>query len=186
MKSKGRELVALQSKHGVSVIEPTTGEEIWSFDKGASTIPSSAWSDQGLILIPSDGITALKIPTNGDKPNQIWKDNKLKPGTGSPAIIDQKVYVVNNANVLTCASIEKGEILWRLRLKGPFSSSPVVTSDHLFVFSETGLGQIIRLGGSTGEVIETIDLEDTILSTPALAKDGLFVRSDNMLWKLSE
>lgn len=186
MKSDERELVALQSKHGVSVIEPTTGEEIWSFDKGASTIPSSAWSDQGLILIPSDGITALKIPTDGDHPDQIWKDNKLKPGTGSPAVIDQKVYVVNSANVLTCASIKKGEILWRLRLKGPFSSSPVVTSDHLFIFSEYGLGQIIRLGGSTGEVIDTIDLEDTILCTPALGKDGVFVRSDKMLWKLSD
>lgn len=184
VKSKGRELVVLQSKEGVSVIEPRTGENIWSYEKGASTIPSSAWSDLGLILIPSDGMTALKIPGDGDEPERIWSDNKLKPGTGSPAIVGEKVYVVNNANVLTCASLKGGEIHWRLRLKGPFSSSPVATNDHLFVFSESGLGQIVRLGESTGEVIETIDLEDTILSTPALSEDAVFIRSDKKLWKL--
>ena len=184
MREKGREIVALQSKDGLSVIEPSSGEEIWSFDEGASTIPSSAWSQQGLVLVPSNGLTALKMNATGERPEKVWTDNKLRPGTGSPTVVKDKVYVVNGANVLTCAEITSGKILWRLRLKGPVSSSPVANSDRLFLFSETGLGQVVGLDKSEGEVIGTVDLEDTILCTPALAPDGLFVRSDNKLWKL--
>ena len=184
MRTKGREIVALQSKDGLSAIEPSSGEEIWSFDGGASTIPSSAWSQQGLVLVPSNGLTALKMNATGERPEKVWTDNKLKPGTGSPTVVQDKVYVVNGANVLSCAEITSGKILWRLRLKGPVSSSPVANSDRLFLFSETGLGQVVGLGKSEGKVIGTVDLEDTILCTPALASDGLFVRSDNKLWKL--
>tara|TARA_B100001057_G_scaffold365147_1_gene368216 strand:+ start:780 stop:1976 length:1197 start_codon:yes stop_codon:yes gene_type:complete len=184
MRTMGREIVALQSKDGLTAIEPSSGEEIWSFDGGASTIPSSAWSQQGLVLVPSNGLTALKMNATGERPEKVWTDNKLKPGTGSPTVVQDKVYVVNGANVLSCAEITSGKILWRLRLKGPVSSSPVANSDRLFLFSETGLGQVVGLGKSEGKVIGTVDLEDTILCTPALASDGLFVRSDNKLWKL--
>ena len=180
----GREVVVLQSKDGISAIEPNSGEQIWSFDEGASTIPSSAWSGKDILVVPSNGLTALRINQNGIRPETLWKDNKLKPGTPSPSIIDDKTYVINNANVLTCASLENGEILWRLRLKGPLSGSPVMSEKHLFVFSETGLGQIVRLGDSTGEVIRTIELDDTILCTPALTREGVFIRSDKKLWKL--
>jgi outer membrane protein assembly factor BamB len=184
MRTKGREIVALQSKDGLSAIEPSSGEEIWSFDEGASTIPSSAWSQQGLVLVPSNGLTALKMNATGERPEKVWTDNKLKPGTGSPTVVKDKVYVVNGANVLSCAEITSGKILWRLRLKGPVSSSPVANSDRLFLFSETGLGQVVGLDKPEGEVVGTVDLEDTILCTPALASDGLFVRSDKKLWKL--
>ena len=184
MREKGREIVALQSKDGLSAIEPSSGEEIWSFDEGASTIPSSAWSQQGLVLVPSNGLTALKMNATGERPEKVWTDNKLKPGTGSPTVVKDKVYVVNGANVLSCSEITSGKILWRLRLKGPVSSSPVANSDRLFLFSETGLGQVVGLDKPEGEVVGTVDLEDTILCTPALASDGLFVRSDKKLWKL--
>ena len=99
-------------------------------------------------------------------------------------MVKDKVYVVNSANVLSCAEVASGKILWRLRLKGPVSSSPVATSDRLFLFSETGLGQVVDLKSSTGQLLGTVDLEETILCTPALANDGLFVRSDKTLWKI--
>ena len=184
MREQGREIVALQSKDGISAIEASSGEEIWSFEGGASTIPSSAWSGQGLVLVPSNGLTALKANSTGERPEQIWNENKLKPGTGSPTVVKDKVYVVNSANVLSCAEVASGKILWRLRLKGPVSSSPVATSDRLFLFSETGLGQVVDLKSSTGQLLGTVDLEETILCTPALANDGLFVRSDKTLWKI--
>ena len=184
MREQGREIVALQSKDGISAIEASSGEEIWSFEGGASTIPSSAWSGQGFVLVPSNGLTALKANSTGERPEQIWNENKLKPGTGSPTVVKDKVYVVNSAERLSCAEVASGKILWRLRLKGPVSSSPVATSDRLFLFSETGLGQVVDLKSSTGQLLGTVDLEETILCTPALANDGLFVRSDKTLWKI--
>jgi hypothetical protein len=94
--------------------------------------------------------------------------------------------VINKANVLTCAKIKTGEILWRMRVQGPASGSPVATASHLYFFNEDGLGQIIKLGETEGKVVSTIDLGETILCTPALAQSALFLRSDKHLWKISQ
>ena len=137
-------------------------------------------------MIPSNGLTALDEPSEGKDPKQIWRNNKLAPGTGSPAVSGNQVFVINRANVLTSASIQTGEINWRLRIKGPVSGSPVVTDKLLFVFNEEGLCQVVDIENKgEAKVINEIDLKDTILCTPAADDDSLFVRSDKNLWKLS-
>ena len=177
--------VALQSKDGIAVIDPVSGEDQWTFQQGASTIPSSTVNGD-IILVPSNGLTALQSRPDGKSHTQLWQDNKLGPGTASPTISGNKFYVINKANVLTCAQVDSGEIIWRMRLKGPMSGSPITTSKHLFVFNEDGLGQFIRLGEKEGEEVATVQLEETILCTPGVAKGSLYVRSDKSLWKLSD
>ncbi|MBT3635762.1 MAG: PQQ-binding-like beta-propeller repeat protein [Opitutae bacterium] len=177
--------VALQSMKGVAVIDPKTGKDQWIYEDGAATIPSSTVLGS-TILVPSNGLTALQARGDGKSHTQLWRDNKLGPGTGSPSISGDKFYVINKANVLTCAEIKTGKIIWRMRLKGPVSSSPVSTKTHLFVFNEEGLGQVVQLGGEEGKTVRSIDLKETILCTPAVSKGALYVRSDSTLWKLSD
>ena len=64
-------------------------------------------------------MTALQARPDGKSHTQLWQDNKLGPGTGSPSISGYNFYVINKANVLTCAEIKTGKIIWRMRLKGP-------------------------------------------------------------------
>jgi len=177
--------VALQSMKGIAVIDPKTGKDQWLYEDGASTIPSSTVKGSA-ILVPSNGLTALQVRPDGKSHTQLWRDNKLGPGTGSPTISGDQFYVINKANVLTCAVIKTGEILWRMRLKGPFSGSPVATQKHLFVFNEAGMGQVVRLGEDEGKIVHSIDLEETILCTPAVSRGAMYVRSDGTLWKLSD
>ena len=178
-------LVGLQSKAGISFIEPSSGESVWNYLDGAATIPSSTIVRDNSVVVPSNGLTALQIPAAGKEPIQIWRNNKLAPGTGSPAISGDKLFVINRANVLTSALTASGEIKWRLRLKGPISASPITTQNLLFVFSEEGVGQVVDISKEEGEIIQEIDLQDTILCTPAATKGALFLRSDHFLWKLS-
>ena len=66
------------------------------------------------------------------------------------------------------------------------SSSPVATREHLFVFNEEGLGQIVEIGPEEGKTVASVDLGETILCTPAVSGGALFVRSDKSLWRLSD
>ena len=183
-KESGKSLALLQSSAGVEAVEPKTGERAWNFGDGASTIPSSVVSG-GSILIPSNGLTVLR-PGTGAEPEQIWNDNRLSPGTASPLVVDGKVYVVNRAGVLQAADVTTGSLLWRLRLKGPFSSTPVAAGTKLVFFNEKGTAQIVDASGEEGEIIGEGDLGETILATPAVSGSDLFVRSDKHLWKISE
>ena len=102
----------------------------------------------------------------------------MAPGTGSPAISGNQVFVINRANVLTSASIKTGDINWRLRIKGPISSLIKQASHLLFIFSEEGLCQIIDIKeDSEAEVLKEIDLKKPFFALLLRIKD-VFVRSD--------
>jgi outer membrane protein assembly factor BamB len=176
--------VMLQSSKGLSVVQARTGEEVWSYGEGASTISSSVVVDD-VVYAVSGGITALPASTKAAQAEPIWRENRFRPSTASPVVYRDCLYTVNTAGVLTCADVKTRDIKWRVRLEGPISSTPVVADGHMFLFNEKGLGQIVKLG-ETGELVGSHDFGDTILCTPAIANDALYVRSDKHLWKISE
>ena len=180
----GKTLVALQSKEGIHAIDPANGKTEWAYQDGASTIPSSTPLGN-LLLVPSNGLTAIKPRHDGSTYTQLWRASTLRPKTASPTVTEEKLFNINGAGVLTCANLSQGETQWQLRLKGPFSGSPVATTTHVYHFNEQGLGQVVDTRGKEGKVISSIDLEETILCTPAISGGALYIRSDQHLWKLN-
>ncbi len=179
------DLALLQSSEGIAAIRPLTGDVVWKYTDGASTIPSSVVSD-GILYAVSNGITALKPPTDSASLEQIWRGGKLGPGTGSPLVYQGRLYSINNAGVLLSADLKTGEIKWQLRVAGPFSGSPVAAGGHLFVFNEKGEGHCVKLGDEAGELVSTGNLADEVfMCTPAISNGAIYVRSDQHLWKIS-
>lgn len=180
--SEGQTLVTLQSGKGVAAIEPATGKVVWNYTGGAATIPSGAVAN-GVLYVPSFGITALEPEPGQPAPKQLWRAGTLRPGMASPTVVGDRVYVVNDAGVLSCGATATGQRLWQLRLKGPISASPVVVGNTLLAVSEKGLIQAVDLSQPEGTVIGERDLGDTVLATPAVAHGALYVRSYSKLWK---
>jgi outer membrane protein assembly factor BamB len=178
------DVVAIQSSKGISAVFPKDGTTAWEYAGGASTIPSSAQAG-GLLVVPSNGLTALTPASAGAEPAIAWQNGQLQPATASPTVDGDKVYFLNGAGVLTAARLTDGERLWRLRLEGPFGGSPVVASGFLYIFSERGSGQCVDLRGDEGVVTGSIDLGEPIQCTPAISGDALYVRSDGRLWKIA-
>jgi outer membrane protein assembly factor BamB len=137
-----------------------------------------------VVYVPSHGVTALKPGTEGQSPNQLWRSGQLSPATASPVILNQKVFTLNNAGVLTAADAKDGKRLWQLRTKGPYSATPVGAGNLLYCVNEKGLLQVIDIAAPEGAVASELDLGKTILSTPAIANGAVYVRSDAKLWKL--
>ena len=173
--------VLLQSMNGVSAVEPSTGEERWTLETKCAVIPSLTVAGDTL-LVPGGGMTGWKL-RSGVAPEEAWKSSRLNLATASAVVHSGRIYAVTKS-VLKCADLETGDSHWDLRLTGPFSSSPVIAGDHLYVFNERGVGHVVRLGSDTGELVSENDLGETVLATPAIAHDSLFVRSDGHLWRL--
>ncbi len=180
--ASGKKLFGLQSKNGITAVEPRTGKTVWDYTGGASTVASSALSGS-VLYAPSQGLTALEFSDSGE-PKQLWRAGQLRPGTASPVIVGDKIFVMNDGGVLTCGELATGKRLWQLRLKGSFSSTPVAAGNRLLAVNEKGLTQLVDISKPEGEVVAELDLDQTILGTPSLADDGLYLRSDGRLWKL--
>ena len=180
-------LIALQSKNGIDAIRAADGSKAWSYDGGASTIPSSTLRG-GVLYVPSHGITALELNKADaeNTPKELWQSRRLSPGTGSPVVLGDKVFTTNKAGVLTAGNLKTGERLWQTRLKGPFSATHVATATHLYCVNETGLLQVVDTRGKEGEITGTLNLDDQILSSPAVGGGAIYVRSNAKIYKISE
>ncbi len=178
--------VALQSSRGLLGVDPASGATRWEYAAGASTIPSSVAAPDGTVYVPSFGITALRPEQGTVQPTQLWRNEQIGPGTGSPIVMGDRVYVINRAGVLSASDRFSGERLWRVRLEGPFSGSPVGWNETLYVVSERGLLQVVDVSGEEGQTIATLDLGTEVLCTPALAANAVFLRNDAALWKVVE
>jgi outer membrane protein assembly factor BamB len=180
----GKQQVALQSSAGVQMIEAETGREIWNYKGGASTIPSAALGE-GVLYVPSNGMTALAPEEPGREPRQVWRAAQLRPATPSPLVLKDRLYILNDGGILSCAELREGARLWQLRLKGPFTSSPVAAGKYLYVVNEKGLMQVVDPKEPEGQVLSEMDLGETILCTPSIAGHALYLRSDGHLWKIA-
>ena len=185
-KTPADDVVVLQSGKGLAAYHPQTGKQVWTFDEGCSTIPSTGVGGEYL-LVPSNGLTALKIDSTSKNPQKLWNEGKLGPGTPSPVVVDGHVYVLNKAGVLTCASVADGKTDWQLRVngKGGFCATPVVAGGNIYLFNEEGGSTVVKLGGEKGEIVGSGELGEQILCTPAISNGALYVRSHGHLIKIA-
>ncbi|MDG1894042.1 MAG: PQQ-binding-like beta-propeller repeat protein [Fuerstiella sp.] len=184
--AEGRPALALlQSSAGLSAVDPETGNVVWTFDNGASTIPSSLVVD-GTVVIPSNGLTTIKPSADGSAIESVWNASNLGPSTPSPVVINGLTITVNSAGALSAGDITTGERLWQLRLKGKFSGTPLASNGHLFFFNEAGYAFVVRPEKEKGKIVSELDLTETILASPAASDNAFYVRSDGHLWKFSE
>ncbi len=178
-------MVVLQSGEHLIAYDPQTGQEIWKHTAECERIPSSVIAGD-MLFVPSEGLTALRYIPDSDAPEVVWQDNKLGPGTASPIYYDGRLFSVKRGNILAAADAQTGELQWQLRLKGPFSGTPVIAGDKMYLFSEKGLAQVVDLTGEKGKIVHTAEFVDTILCSPAAVNGALYVRSDQHLWKIAE
>lgn len=186
-KGSDKSVVLLQSSEGLAAYDPQTGSLAWQFEEGCSTIPSSVSTD-GLVLVPSKGLTALRPKADG-KPEVVWQDARHSPSTPSPVVYKDKVYTVARGGVLKAGKLADGQLEWQVRLKGAFSGTPIAADDKLYLFNEEGLGQVVDLKdgvANDARVAEYNDLNEEILCTPAIADGAIYVRSNQNLWKLAK
>jgi outer membrane protein assembly factor BamB len=183
LRSGGTSTVALQSSKGILGIAPATGSELWNYEEGASTIPSSAVAGD-ILYAPSSGITAIQPA--GNAVQKRWRNEQVRPKTASPVASAGRIYFPEGG-VLTALNAENGERLWKTRVQGDYSASPVIANGHLYLVNEAGTVQVIPLDPAIAEpgIVSTLALGETVLCTPAISGGAIYVRSDGHLWKLA-
>jgi outer membrane protein assembly factor BamB len=184
--------VLLHSKEGVCAVDAANGKILWQLAGNASTM-SSGVALNDAVYIPVSGMTALSVPTVGvSEPQTLWNARQINPSTTSPLLLQNRLFTLNNAGILTMAEVAGGDIKWKLRLTGPFSGSPVGAGERIVLINEKALLQVVNAAAPEGEVIGQLQLpldpatKELTLCTPALSGGSVFVRTDSTLWCISQ
>lgn len=175
-------IVVLGAIAGLTAYDVRTGRPRWTFATGGFSNTSTPVSGEGLILMPGNAFTAVRMAAGLSRPTLAWQSGRLRPSITSPTYYRGRVYALNPPNVLICANAADGKVLWQQRLAdGNYWSSPVAADGKVYVGNDAGVTTVVRVGDRP-EVLARNTLADPILATPAIAAGCLMVRTDRYLY----
>ena len=183
-KSPQEDLVVLQCRARVMILEPRTGKLVGSYDHWTDTVASATTGD-GTIYVPADGVRALRLDRPTGRVDLVWHDQRLRTSTASLIASGGRVYGLKSPGIVVCGDAASGALLWQVRLKGPFWATPVVADGHLYAVSHAGLVQCVQLG-KEGRLVGTGQIDAGILASPAVADGAVYFRSNAHLWKIAK
>jgi outer membrane protein assembly factor BamB len=90
-------------------------------------------------------------------------------------------FITDKTGIASCVNAANGKLVWRERVGGTFSASPIATKEHLYFFDRLGTTTVIALGDQY-QVISRNKLESGCMATPALADDMMYLRTTSHLY----
>jgi outer membrane protein assembly factor BamB len=186
-----RELI-LNGEHGVRGYDPTTGTEHW-FCRGFNGrgTPTPAFGHGKLFVIngkPGD-VYAVQVGGEGDvtESRMVWHTRR---GGGrdlsSPILAGNHLFVVNMMGIGTCYDATNGKELWRARLDGKFSASPIAAGGLIYIQNEAGKTFVIRPDSEKLDIVSSNTIgapeKEIFRSTLAPSAGRLYFRSNRAVY----
>ncbi|MFV1994186.1 MAG: PQQ-binding-like beta-propeller repeat protein, partial [Verrucomicrobiales bacterium] len=172
--------------------DPATGEELWRLDEAEShSAGTRPVVGQGLVFVPlgsgKGGMIAVRPggPGAASGPQVVWRYTRVVPKRSSPLLVGDYLFVVDDGGIAACLEAKTGEEVWKARLGGNFSASPILANGKIYFFDEEGKGTVIEAAPEF-KILAENELESGCMASPAVSGDVLFVRTKTHLYRIEE
>lgn len=187
--SSGRvQLLCMGSQWMVSY-NADNGEEFWRLfhGKGFSVVPRPVVLNDVVFFATGFGkpqLWAAQIDGNGDVTDTHvrWTVKKGIPAKPSPLLHDGLIYVVDDNGVASCFDIDDGNQVWKKRLGGKFSASPIFAGGHLYFGNHEG-EVFVMTPGADSDIVATNQVDGQVMASPAVIDNALVLRTDRALYR---
>ncbi|NQU19720.1 MAG: PQQ-binding-like beta-propeller repeat protein [Candidatus Nealsonbacteria bacterium] len=191
----GRTQMISPGSKAVIAYDPTTGEELWKVRCFGWSMTPRPLFGHGLIYAIVDydkpELWAIR-PASPQAPggrgdvtdtHVAWKVRQSMPSTPSLLLIDELLYMVNDDGVASCLEAKTGKVVWKERIGGNYSASPVYADGRIYFSSQTSVTTAIAPGREF-KVLATSELDDPVMASPAVAGNAIFLRTGTHLYRI--
>ena len=184
----GKPILISCSADWVYGYEPRTGDELWKIKYGHLGFSNVARpvTGHGMIYLSTCFMKAeiLAFRYEGLKtPKLAWKLDR-GPKMPSPILVGKELYVINDGGILTCVDALTGDLHWRERLDGEFSSSPTYAGGLLYFSDQAGVTTVIK-PAKTLKLVSKNELDGTAhMASFAPLEKSFIVRTNEALYRL--
>ncbi|MFK8111850.1 MAG: PQQ-binding-like beta-propeller repeat protein [Rubripirellula sp.] len=195
IEAAGRRELVLNGEFGVSAYDVSTGKPLWNckgFNGRGTPVP--AWG-HGLLHVvngKTGDIYAVKPGGSGDvtETHMAWHtDRRGGRDLPSPVLAGDCLVAINMAGIATGYDAKSGEELWKERLGGNYSGSPIVVGGLVYALAENGEVLVMKCGREF-ELISrnafSSDDEEIFRSSISVSDGELLIRSDHRLYCVGE
>jgi outer membrane protein assembly factor BamB len=187
---KGRpaELIFSNYEHGITSIDPKTGEKNWEievFDKRHMETGIGSPIVAGDLILGTCGwlgvrqeVVAVRPPVPGgdSKAKVVYTLDRSAPLCTTPLARGELLFLWSDSGFVTCANLATGEVHWRERVPGSYYSSPVCAGKYLYNVSRDG-DVIVLAAANKFERVARTALGEESHATPAIADGRIYFRT---------
>ncbi|MBI5760435.1 MAG: PQQ-binding-like beta-propeller repeat protein [Planctomycetales bacterium] len=173
----GRDQLLISGSYQVASYNPANGEQLWT-TRGttAATCGTMVW--EGNVVIASGGYPdAETLAVRADGSGKVLWRNVHKCYEQSLLTHAGHVYALNDGGFMFCCRISDGREMWRERLEGPVSSSPVFAGGHIYQANERGTWYVYKPNPKKFELVAKNQLGDEAFPSPAIVGGQIFIRT---------
>ncbi len=176
LKIDGRDQLIFTGCDLVTSLDPLTGKELWEIDGATTECVTSTVTDGTHIFTsggyPKNHIAAVVADGSG---KVSWETNTR---AYVPSLLqrDGYIYATLDAGVAICVRCRDGHPMWKGRLGGTFSGSPVMVGDLIYGTSEEGETYIFKANPEEFELVSQCKLGDNVLATPTICGGRIYTR----------
>jgi outer membrane protein assembly factor BamB len=186
----GRPVMISIGSKAVYGYDPRTGQELWKvIERGSHSASTRPVSGHGLVFTPTglDASQLLAIRPNGSGDvtgtHVVWRVTRGVPQKPSILLIGDFIYMVNDTGVVTCVDVKTGESVWRSRVEGTYSASPIAAAGRIYAFNEDGKTTVFEAGREFKVLAENF-LEDGFMASPAIDGSALILRTRSHVYRV--
>ncbi len=190
-RQSGTQLVSPGGK-ALIAYDPARGNELWKVrHRGFSVAPRPVFG-HGLIfaLIDHDRPELWAIRPDGDgdvtDSHVAWRLTRGMPSRSSPLLKDDLLFVVSKIGVASCLDARTGDIVWKARIQGNYSASPICAGSRIYFFNENAVGTVIRSSREFESLAVNPLAPEQLMASPAVAARSIFVRTEKHLYRIEE
>jgi outer membrane protein assembly factor BamB len=184
-----RELV-LNGETAVRGYDPANGKELWWCKSFAGRgEPTVAPGKQSVFVVNglAGDIYAVRTGGTGNvtKTHMAWhtprKGGRDQP---SPIVVGNHLIVADMTGITTCYEADTGKVLWKDRLRGSFTASPIAAGGLVYFLSEAGETFVLEPGPTMKVVAENAvgAKNEMFRASPAASGGQIFLRSQTHLY----
>ena len=162
----------------VAAYDPRNGNELWQVPATTQiTCGTMIWDEELRIAFASGGYSdpqTVAVRLDGDH-DVVWH-NRTKCYESSMLSVDGFVYAVADNGIAFCWRGSDGKQMWKKRLKGQFSCSPLLIGGRIYLTNESGTTFIFRANGDEFDLVAENQLGTSCFATPAPVNGLLYHR----------
>jgi outer membrane protein assembly factor BamB len=189
---QGQTQLILPGSDVVQSLDPQTGREIWRVRyAGYSVIPKPIYH-AGLVFISTSydrpSLLAIDPTGSGDvtESHVRWRASSAAiPHTPSLVALDGQVAMISDKGIAAGYDVVSGQELWKERIGGNYSASPLLVGTHMHLLSEEGEYTVLDIAGKPTELAKS-KLGERTLASPAVIHGDLILRSDKALYRIGK
>ncbi len=173
----GKDQLFLTGCDLVTSLNPLTGETFWEVEGATTECVTTTVTDGKHIYTsggyPKNHVSAIVADDGSGK--MAW-ENPTRSYVPSLLSRDGYLFAVMDAGIAMCWKSDTGKEVWKGRLGGTFSSSPVMVGDLIYASNEEGETYIFKASAEKLEIVATNKLGTSVFSTPAICGSRLYNR----------